>query len=433
MLADLDELVLTCADPRSRTYIKEAVLCYKAGAYRSSVVACWIAVAFDLVDKIRELAATGDSQAQAELGRFETIQRTNDLPGALKFEKGLPDIARDKFEFISHLQHKDLVRLMEDRNRCAHPSMVSDAEVFEASAELARLHIANAVHSVLSQPVAQGKAAFERVMRDIDSSYFPTRQKDVIAFLSAGPMGKPKRALFRSVVSVLVRTLFSAEDKGSRVIRSRIALLGLKDMHPNMWTEDFPAPLSKLIKNTTDDEGLVIISSSIVMHHGLNTWEYLDEVDRLKISRFVEAFPSEHLTDIDYILDTRGSSQHELYPFAAKRMEQASYKEIVTTEWSLFVPHEAMSALVVHYSHSSNFANANEIGKSIRSLISSVDSFASHMREIIRYAAQNSQIIGSVEFPKIVRHYISMWPGDKENIVTLLADNQIVIQGISPE
>jgi hypothetical protein len=60
MLSDLDELILSCEDPRSRQYIEEAVRCYKAGAYRSSVVACWIAVAFDLVDKIKELAAGGD-------------------------------------------------------------------------------------------------------------------------------------------------------------------------------------------------------------------------------------------------------------------------------------------------------------------------------------------------------------------------------------
>ena len=56
MLIDLDELVAECPDPRSRKYIRESVQCYKAGAYRAAVVACWIAVAFDLVDKIRELS-----------------------------------------------------------------------------------------------------------------------------------------------------------------------------------------------------------------------------------------------------------------------------------------------------------------------------------------------------------------------------------------
>ncbi|UBT78515.1 hypothetical protein LCH33_001869 [Pseudomonas amygdali] len=78
MLSDLDELILSCEDPRSQQYIEEAVRCYKAGAYRSSVVACWIAVAFDLVDKIKELAAGGDKEAQAELTRFETIQKAKE-------------------------------------------------------------------------------------------------------------------------------------------------------------------------------------------------------------------------------------------------------------------------------------------------------------------------------------------------------------------
>lgn len=57
MLQDLDELVLKCRDERARAYIREAVLCFKAGAYRSAIVATWIAVAFDVIDKIPELEA----------------------------------------------------------------------------------------------------------------------------------------------------------------------------------------------------------------------------------------------------------------------------------------------------------------------------------------------------------------------------------------
>ena len=38
-LVDLDELVLKCRSDQARAYIAEAVACYKAGAFRSCIVA----------------------------------------------------------------------------------------------------------------------------------------------------------------------------------------------------------------------------------------------------------------------------------------------------------------------------------------------------------------------------------------------------------
>lgn len=124
MLVDLDDLVSECPDPRSRKYISEAVQCYKAGAYRSSVVACWIALVFDLVDKIREIGAGGDPAAQQAIAKFDRARQDHDVRASLEFEKGLLVLARDKFEFLSQIEFIDLSRLADDRNRCAHPSQV---------------------------------------------------------------------------------------------------------------------------------------------------------------------------------------------------------------------------------------------------------------------------------------------------------------------
>ena len=55
LLSDLDELVLKCRDQKATSYVKEAVSCYKAGAFRSSIVSTWIAVSFDIIDKLKEL------------------------------------------------------------------------------------------------------------------------------------------------------------------------------------------------------------------------------------------------------------------------------------------------------------------------------------------------------------------------------------------
>jgi hypothetical protein len=158
MLADLDELVLRCRDERARSYIAEAVGCYRASAYRSAIVATWIAVCYDIIDKLRELSLAGDKAAEEVLEMLDAARRANDLPRTLKLERELIDLARDRFELISHLEHVDLERLREDRNRCAHPSLISDEVKFSASAELARTHIRERLHTCYNRHRRKGSS-----------------------------------------------------------------------------------------------------------------------------------------------------------------------------------------------------------------------------------------------------------------------------------
>lgn len=60
-LTDLDELALKVRDRMVRSYILEAIDAYRGGAYRSSIIATWIAVTFDIISKIRELAIQGEN------------------------------------------------------------------------------------------------------------------------------------------------------------------------------------------------------------------------------------------------------------------------------------------------------------------------------------------------------------------------------------
>jgi hypothetical protein len=184
MLRDLDELVLQCRDERAKSYIREAVACYQSGAYRSAIVATWIAVAFDVIDKFRELALAGDNEAVAQIEAFDEMRAQNDIPRSLAFERTLLDVAKDKFELISPVEHIDLDRLQQDRNRCAHPSMATETEIFSPSAELARVHIRSAVEHLLRHEPSQGKAALGRLVEEVRSPYFPVRLDDVRAVLS---------------------------------------------------------------------------------------------------------------------------------------------------------------------------------------------------------------------------------------------------------
>ena len=45
----LEDLLNEVRDRESRRYLEEAIRAYHAGAFRSAIIAAWIAVAFDLI------------------------------------------------------------------------------------------------------------------------------------------------------------------------------------------------------------------------------------------------------------------------------------------------------------------------------------------------------------------------------------------------
>jgi len=61
VLNNIDELALEVRDANSRSYIEEAIRALRAESYRSAIIATWIAVSYDLTQKIRELANSGET------------------------------------------------------------------------------------------------------------------------------------------------------------------------------------------------------------------------------------------------------------------------------------------------------------------------------------------------------------------------------------
>jgi len=59
-LSDLDELVQMCRNSYSKNYLLEAIVAYRAGAYRAATISTWIAICVDVIEKIRELSLAND-------------------------------------------------------------------------------------------------------------------------------------------------------------------------------------------------------------------------------------------------------------------------------------------------------------------------------------------------------------------------------------
>lgn len=230
--ADLEELVQRCRSKNARAYIKEAVDAYRIGAYRACIITTWIALVYDFIDKLRELAFTGNSIAQNRVKEFDEIQKSRATEAALTFEREVLKLAKDDFELITAQEYADLQRLFEDRNRCSHPNLSRENDPYSPPPELARLHLRNVIEHVLERPPVQGKAALTALQQDVESDYFPTTVDQAERVLQATPLARAKRNLIRDfVLGALVSII--REDLPAKAMLQRLAAVrATEHLHP---------------------------------------------------------------------------------------------------------------------------------------------------------------------------------------------------------
>lgn len=173
-LVDLDVLLNRVRNPRSRNYLQDGIRAYRSGALRPALTAVWVAVAFDLVSKIRELADLGDGEAGRIFGLWDSARARNDIRQLMQLERDLIDQAATILQLLNPIETRQIKRLQEDRHLCAHPAFSSDAELFEPSSELVRLHIVTSVDLILSRRPVQGRTILEEFSVDLVSPGFPS-------------------------------------------------------------------------------------------------------------------------------------------------------------------------------------------------------------------------------------------------------------------
>lgn len=204
-LRSVEELVGAVRDNRSRQHLLEATTAYNAGAFKAAIVSLWVAVAVDLVAKVRQLADQGEPAAAKHIADLDLAIETLNTQQLMKFEKELLDVCRDTYELIDARDHVALVRLRDDRHICAHPAFVSSEDVFEPTAELVRAHIATAVDSALQHGPIAGRKAIERFTAETQGvSWFATTA-ELGAYLRSRYLDHGKSALKTSLAKVVVK------------------------------------------------------------------------------------------------------------------------------------------------------------------------------------------------------------------------------------
>ncbi|PYD09031.1 hypothetical protein DND62_24200 [Pseudomonas syringae pv. pisi] len=293
-LADLDTLALKCRAERSREYISESIQCYKAGAYRSSIVNVWIAVVFDLIDKIRDLALANDAIAQRINARYETyieqINKGNDqgVKNALDFERTIISTCGTELGFFDHQQMRDLQRLREDRHQCAHPSFQSPGIPHRPTAELARLHLRNAIEHVLSKPPIQGRAAIAELLTTVASDYFPKDHQQATIALQHTSLANPSDGLIRGLVDSLVFGFANAESPVIGKIQVSAVLSVLLASHRGVAEPRISQQLSTLVRQVGDPAlpSVAMMIASLPELVGL-----LDDSARVRLGEFLRVGP----------------------------------------------------------------------------------------------------------------------------------------------
>lgn len=292
LLSDLDDALLLVRDRTSRSYVEEAVVAYRAGAYRAAVVSTWIAVVYDTVTKLRELSDQGDARAAATIRDLDQAIVAQNIPALQRMENGLLDLALEPFEFITTREHLELARLRDDRHACAHPAFVREGLLFGPTPELVRVHIVHAVSHLLQHPPVQGKAALVRIKEDLLRASFPTEQDEVSRFLRHKYLDRAKPSLVETLVVVLLKVILRDSDPELAANKSSVvrALLAVDACHPTIYSATVADTLPRLVAGLNEQQ---LQSVFLFLSADRRGWNWIDEATKVRLRSVLDTTPVE--------------------------------------------------------------------------------------------------------------------------------------------
>lgn len=168
MLRDMEDLLNKVYDKEVKAYLKESLKCYMSESYRACVIMSVIAGVFDLHIKVKALA--GGNKNFKELDE-NVEQKKKDL---IPYEKYLIEqCATEEIDMLNKNEAKELIRCLDTRNDCAHPSN------FICSPEKARDIFSTVIDILASKPVLFGCQHMKMVVEKMnEKSFFPVLEKE---------------------------------------------------------------------------------------------------------------------------------------------------------------------------------------------------------------------------------------------------------------
>ncbi|MGD8217685.1 hypothetical protein [Pseudomonas thivervalensis] len=287
-LTDIDSLCLSVRDQESKRLISEAVAAYRGGALRSAIMSTWIALAFDIISKARELAAQGEAASIAFVRDLDSAIANSDIGKLMKVESDLLKTANEQLQILAPHEFVALDRLKYDRNLCAHPAFVVEDELYQPSPESVRSHIVHTLQYLLIHAPLQGKSAILRFDADLMSSSFPSGAADIGTYIRAKYLDRAKEVL----VVNLIKSLISAPFGGERdrfVGRTRLLATTLYEIAKAKTAiyESIVPRYVALRVDAVDDADLLGICPFLEADSRI--WGWLSEPVRLRIKKLLHA------------------------------------------------------------------------------------------------------------------------------------------------
>ena len=293
-LSNVDVLALSVRDPQSRQLICEAIAAYRGGAFRPALVSTWIAVAYDIISKARELAGQGDAAARAFVRELDNAITESDTRKLQIIEHELLTKADSDLQLLAPHEFDALVRLREDRHRCAHPAFVAQDELYRPSPELVRTHIVHALQHVLVHAPLQGRSAIDRFATDILSPSFPVAADEIGVFVRDRYLDRAKEVLVRNLLKAIFSAPFGAE-RTKYASKNRIMAKVLREIaraKREIYDSVMPGYVAKKMEGV-DDTVLLYVCPFI--ENDPRIWDWIMESDRMRIKRLVETADLEML------------------------------------------------------------------------------------------------------------------------------------------
>ena len=233
----------------------------------------------------------------------------------------------------------------------------------------------------------------------VRGDYFPINKKRARTQLEAGPLRKPKAALVRNFVIILLKIVTDPAESSKTRARAAAALNALREMHPNESNAVLINKLSdRLRAPSIKDEHLRI---ALVALAQINDGPaYLDADVRDRVSNFVAVIPDEELASAAAAAIRVGFTREA----AIARTENLKHKDFVATVSAapeLTNENSVRQRAMKIYAASGSFDQANSIAQSI--IMPMTQAFdRQEIEMIVQGGFDNRQIRYSNEFAAVL-------------------------------
>lgn len=292
-ITDIDSLCLQVRDRESRRLISEAIAAYRGGALRSAIMSTWIAVAYDIISKARELASQGDPAAQTLVNAIENAIANKNVRKLQDIENALLETAESQLQFLARHETDTLRRLYDDRHLCAHPAFVAEDQLFQPSLELSRSHIVHALKTLLVHAPIQGKSAINRFEADLLNPSFPVLPDAVDAYMRSKYLNRAKDELIKNLIKRVLTLPFFAERArfSGKERQLTFVLASIASAKTTIYEDTVPSFIQS-IDRVGDD---VLLRICAYLEVDPQIWTWLPESAQIRVRRLLQGATPEDL------------------------------------------------------------------------------------------------------------------------------------------